>query len=241
MKTWIIGLSFIISFSASANESEQEALMTPEQIQSYMSSYDQAYDEAYEKMQSQVEDGLLTGRIRLEQIGFCHEFENKKEVDLLKLEENDPAYHQKLGDIDGGWDAKKQGCLKAYAQMQERLDYYQEHIKPRFPEGLELGHKVAILKMELYKTDLSELGRSCLHTPRVQGMVDFFLADQVGPEDRLAAIQADCQGQARELASIYRDLLNADQERRVIANEESSVPVRVFEAKRVPAAGSSLR
>jgi hypothetical protein len=247
MKTWFIATTLFLSstlgsFAVNAQESTEE-LMTPEQIRAYMSAYDRGFDQEFISMQQLVEEGLLLGRIRFDQAHYCHEFSNHKEAALLKIDKSMPDYHQRLGLIDGEFDAKKEGCQRGYAAMEQRLEHYAKEIKPRWREGVDLGHKVAVIKLELFGNDLESLARSCLHGPKVEGIVNTFLKEELKQEDRLAAIQADCQGQAREMVAIMRDMLDREQQnQRILAEDESTPRTRVFapaRVERVPAAGAS--
>lgn len=229
------------AYSSTAIEAPE---MTPEQIRAYMSSYDQTYDNEHERMKNEVVEGLLTGLVRLDQERFCYQFDERKEVKLLSLEQSDPQYHAQLGAIDGEYDAKKVGCLEGYAFMKQQVEYYAQNIRPRWKEGIELGQKVAAIKLEIFDARVSTLERSCLNSPKVLGIVRIFLQDEQKADDRLSAIQADCQGQARQIVAIHQEILEREQSNQLLANEGEEAPsMRVFSPRvdRVPAAGGAGR
>ncbi len=206
MKLISIFIIFPALFTSHLVLASTEELMTPEQIKAYMQAYDGEYDKIHPEMHSQVEESLLLGRIQLDQIHFCRELEVRKKEAVSSLNREAPDYHQKLGSVDGLWDGRREGCLDAYAAMEKRHQTFEKDLKPRFNEMMDLGQMLAIVQLELFGEPLESLSRSCLNSARMEGILKTFLSDRIKPTDKLASLQAECQGQAREILALVREI-----------------------------------
>lgn len=198
--------SILVFASPMAQASTTEELMTPEQIKAYMQAYDGEYDKIHPEMHSQVEESLLLGKIKLDQVHFCRELESRKKEAVSTLKIESPDYYEQLGSIDGLWDGRKEGCLDAYAAMEKRHKVFEKDLKPRFNDMMDLGQMLAIVQLELFGEPIETLSRSCLNSARMEGILKTFLADRIKPSDKLASLQAECQGQAREILALVREI-----------------------------------
>jgi hypothetical protein len=194
--------------------------MTREQVFQYMKNYDQAYEENHKLMFANIEYGVLVGQMSLQGADYCREqIKKAKDIELSRLNPHDLDFHTRLGAVDGKWDGRKEGCSDAMQVMAQRKQMYEKQMKPRWVNGVALGQKVAALQLELFSESVYELERGCLNAQRVQGMVKFFMSDEVSPDEQLSRVQLDCQGQARLVVQVYEQ----NQERMIASKETQNV------------------
>lgn len=180
--------------------------MTREQVFQYMKSYDQEFEKNQKLMFDNIEYGILVGQLGLEGADYCRaRIKKAKDIELSRLNPHDKNFHMDLGKVDGKWDGRKEGCANAMQIMAQRKQMYEKEMKPRWVNGIALGQKVAALQLELFSESVYELERGCLNAEKVQGMVKFFMPDEVSPDDQISRVQLDCQGQARLVVQVYEE------------------------------------
>jgi len=228
MRTWMLFLSLIslplISIQA---QEDERVLPTQEQIQAYMAAYDSQYDSEHSSFYSHHHDRLLLGRDSLSQSNICMNYDNAKKSEVDKLNTQGPQYHEQLGRLDGLWDARKVGCQGAFESIANLKQRYDDEIRPRLANDVNLGDKIVVIKLELLAMEPADLQRSCLNHARLEGIIQVFLSEDLRPGDRLDYTQSHCTAIARQINNILDDVAVAHRNNQDIA-EESGVPVRIF-------------
>lgn len=194
--------SIVLAFITMAYADE----MTRGQVSQYMKSYDEEFEKNQKLMFDNIEYGILLGEVPLAGSDYCRaQIKQAKDIELSRLNPHDLDFHQRLGKVDGKWDGRKEGCSNAMQIMAQRKDIYEKELRQRWVNGVQLGQKVAALQLELFSDSVYELERGCLNAHKVQGIVRFFMADEVSPDEQLSRVQLDCQGQARLVVQVYEE------------------------------------
>lgn len=178
--------------------------MTRDQVSQYMKNYDQEFEKNQKLMFENIEYGILVGQLGLEGADYCRSrIKKAKDIELSRLNPHDKNFHIDLGKVDGKWDGRKEGCSNAMQVMAQRKQIYENDIKPRWVNGVKLGQKVAAIQLELFSESIYKIESECMNKERVGGLIKFFMADEISPDDKLSHVQNDCQGQARVVVQVY--------------------------------------